>query len=206
MIKQNTLVAKPTEVIPADSTSFKSLSPNHKWALRKAPEGLERPINPSYKKCIRPDTKVGLRLTAKERKLILKLMCLDGECEEVVRGTPKGKPILLTLDQWDDFGCYIAAKANRTDRKKRQKKLDAIFAVIEKILNVYTDEEPPLTALNSENDGRDFDGGLDSRADSRTSVATALGTRSSPYLLSEPHQTATEDDPRSCRCEAALVE
>jgi len=95
----------------------------------------------SYQKYIRPDTKVGLRLTAKERRLILNLACLDGECEEIVRGTLMGKPILLTLDQWDDFSCYIAAKANHTDDDKLQQKLDAIFAVIEKILNCYSEDQ-----------------------------------------------------------------
>jgi hypothetical protein len=44
MITQNTLVAKPTEVIPTDSKSFKSMSPDPKRALRKAQEGLERPV------------------------------------------------------------------------------------------------------------------------------------------------------------------
>jgi hypothetical protein len=160
----------------------------------------------SYKKCLGPGTKVGFRLTAKERKLILKLACRDDEYEKIVRGTPKGKPIPLTLDQWDDFACYIAAKANHTGRKKRQKKLDAIFAVVEKILNVFTDEEPPLTASISEDDDRDFDSGLDSRAGSRPSAATALGTRYSPDVLFEPHQTATEDDPCLCHAEAALAE
>jgi hypothetical protein len=159
----------------------------------------------SDKKYIRTDTKVGLRLTAKERRLILKRACLDDEYEEIIRGTPKGKPIPLTLDQWDDFACCIAAKANHTDRKK-QKKLDALFAVIEKILNVYTDEERLPTAFNSEDGGRNLAGGLDCRASSRASVATALGTRSSPNLFSEAHQTATENDPRFCRSEAALAE
>jgi hypothetical protein len=95
----------------------------------------------SYKKYIRPDTKVGLRLTAEERKLLLSLVCLDSECEEIFRGIPMGKPILLTLDQWDDFSCYIAAKANHTDDDKLQQKLDAIFAVIEKILNCYSEDQ-----------------------------------------------------------------
>jgi signal transduction histidine kinase len=42
MFKQNTLVAKPTKVLPADSKSFTSISPDHKRALRKAPERPER--------------------------------------------------------------------------------------------------------------------------------------------------------------------
>lgn len=44
MIKQNTLIVKPTEVIPTDSKPSKSASPDRKRALRKAREGLERPL------------------------------------------------------------------------------------------------------------------------------------------------------------------
>jgi signal transduction histidine kinase len=41
MIKQNTHVARPTEVIPADGEPYTSISPNRKPALRKAQAGLE---------------------------------------------------------------------------------------------------------------------------------------------------------------------
>jgi signal transduction histidine kinase len=44
MIKQNTLVASPTEAIPADSKSCESISPDHKPMLRKAPAGIERRV------------------------------------------------------------------------------------------------------------------------------------------------------------------
>ena len=44
MIKQNTLVAEPTEVIPTDSKSFQTISPDHKRQLRKAQDGHERRV------------------------------------------------------------------------------------------------------------------------------------------------------------------
>jgi C4-dicarboxylate-specific signal transduction histidine kinase len=44
MFKQNTLVAEPTEVIPPHSKSSKTISPDHKRALRKAPVGSERQV------------------------------------------------------------------------------------------------------------------------------------------------------------------
>ena len=44
MIEQNTLVAEPAQVIPADRKSFRNISPDHKRALGKAQEGLERPL------------------------------------------------------------------------------------------------------------------------------------------------------------------
>ena len=44
MIKQSTLVDKPSEVVPTNSKSFKSISPDHKRALRKAQKGLGRRV------------------------------------------------------------------------------------------------------------------------------------------------------------------
>jgi signal transduction histidine kinase len=44
MIKQNTLGAEPTDVIPTGSTSFKSVSPDQDRASRKAHKGLERRV------------------------------------------------------------------------------------------------------------------------------------------------------------------
>ena len=44
MTEENTLVAKSTDVIPTDSESFKSMSPDHKRASHEAQEGLERQV------------------------------------------------------------------------------------------------------------------------------------------------------------------
>ena len=77
-----------------------------------------------WKKSIQPGKKVSLKLTATERKLVLEdLMCLDRQCEQIVQGTPSGKPVMMTLDDLDEFGGYIAAEANHCDDKKKQKKL-----------------------------------------------------------------------------------
>jgi len=65
------------------------------------------------KKQIQPGEKVPLKLTATERKLVLEdLMCLDDNYEQIIRETPTGKPVMMTLDDLDDFGGYIAAEAN----------------------------------------------------------------------------------------------
>jgi hypothetical protein len=94
------------------------------------------------RKQINPDEKVGLILTAVERKIIsVHVMCLDQEYEEVIRTTPAANPIMLTLDQWDDLGGYIAAEANHTRDKKSQRKLDAIFSKIEKLLLSHSENE-----------------------------------------------------------------
>ena len=97
-------------------------------------------------KHIQPGTKVGLKLTTAERRLILDdLMSLDDNYAEAIRETPADQPVKFTLDEWEDFGGYIAAEANHTQDKKLGKKLDAIFNKVQKILDTYTDEEPPKT-------------------------------------------------------------
>jgi hypothetical protein len=96
------------------------------------------------RKQIQPGETVPLKLTVTERKLVLEdLMCLDQDYEEIVRGTPTSKPVMMTLDDLDDFGGYIAAEANHCNDKKKQKKLDAVFQKVQDLLGKYTDEEPP---------------------------------------------------------------
>jgi hypothetical protein len=98
------------------------------------------------KKQIQPGKKAPLKLTATERKLVLEdLMCLDQEYEQIIRDTPAGKPVMLTLDDLEDFSGYIAAEANHCDDDKKQKKLDGVFRKIQSVLDRYTDEEPPQT-------------------------------------------------------------
>jgi len=97
------------------------------------------------RKQITATTKVPLKLTAAERKLILDdLMSLDDNYAQAIRETPTTRPVQFTLDEWEDFGGYIAAEANHTPDKKVQKKLDAIFQKVQNILDAHTDEEPEL--------------------------------------------------------------
>jgi hypothetical protein len=92
---------------------------------------------------IQLDEKVSLKLTAAERKLILEdLMCLDRDYEQVIRDTPPGQPVMMTLDDLDDFGGYIAAEANHCDEKRKQQRLDAIFEKIQALLDKYANETP----------------------------------------------------------------
>ncbi len=107
---------------------------------------------PRRKIHIKSSTKVGLELTAAERNLIIDLMCLDDEFEEVVRETPPGKPIALTLAEWDLFAGFIAGEANHTPDKKLQKRLDAISEKIQKVLDSYTDEEPHRKVFDADDE------------------------------------------------------
>lgn len=94
------------------------------------------------KKQIQPGEKVPLKLTATERKLILKdLMCLDEDYERIIREAPTGKPVMMTLDDLDDFGGYVAAESNHCGDKKKEKRLDTVFEKIQRLLDTYTDED-----------------------------------------------------------------
>ena len=98
------------------------------------------------KKQIQPGEKVPFKLTATERKLVLEdLICLNQEYEQIIRDTPAGKPVMLTLDDLEDFSGYIAAEANHCDDNKKQKKLDTVFEKIQSVMDRHTDEEPPET-------------------------------------------------------------
>jgi len=82
----------------------------------------------TWKKRISPREKVPLKLTPTETKAILEdLMCLDGQYEQIIQETPDGKPVMMTLDDLEDFAGYVAAEANHTDDKKLGRKLDKVF-------------------------------------------------------------------------------
>jgi hypothetical protein len=90
------------------------------------------------------DEMVGIKLSVAERKLILgDPIHIHQELADPIRATPTGAPVLLTLDDLEDLGGYIAAEANHTTDKKLRKKLDAIFSKIQDLLKTHADEEPP---------------------------------------------------------------
>ena len=96
------------------------------------------------RKQIQPGEKVPLKLAAAERRLILDgLVLLDDEYEQVIRGTTPGKPIMMTLDELEDFGGYIAAEANHCEDGKKEAMLDEVFQRIQDLLDTYTDEASP---------------------------------------------------------------
>lgn len=87
--------------------------------------------------------KFGLRLTVAERKLVLEDPIRIHEGLAVpIRATPTGSPVLLTLDDLEDLGGYVAAQADHTTDKKLQNKLAAIYAKIQDVLEAHRDEEP----------------------------------------------------------------
>ena len=102
-----------------------------------------------WKKQISRGERVPLKLTPTETKAILgDLMCLDPEYEQLIQDTPAGKPVMMTLDDLEDFGGYIAAEANHTDDKRLGRILDRVFDKCQRLLETYTDD--PGDAITAE--------------------------------------------------------
>ncbi|NQU20920.1 MAG: hypothetical protein HQ567_06520, partial [Candidatus Nealsonbacteria bacterium] len=114
------------------------------------------------RKQIKPGEKVGLKLTAAERKLILNdLIGVDQEHVQAIQDTPLGKPVYFTLCELDGLSGSIAAEANHTTDKTLEKKLDRVFDKIQRLLDQYTDEEPaPALKVFSPSDDADPEGAV----------------------------------------------
>jgi len=98
----------------------------------------------SRKRKLGKEKKVGLKLSIEERKLILgSPLHIHQGLAESIRATAMGAPILVTLDELEDLGGYVAAEANHAKDKKLRKKLDAIFSKIDTLLETHSGEEPP---------------------------------------------------------------
>lgn len=94
---------------------------------------------------IQPGQKLELDLTPAERKAILDhLMSLPPEYEAQLKKVHPEQPLLLTLDDLEDFSGYVAAESNHTPNKKLRKVLDSAFEKMTDLLDAFTDEEPPV--------------------------------------------------------------
>ena len=64
---------------------------------------------------------------------------------EPIRAAATRAPILLTLDDLEDLGSHVTAAANHAKDEKLRKKLDAIFAKIDDLMETHSDEERSKT-------------------------------------------------------------
>ena len=98
------------------------------------------------KKQVQSNDKIRLKLTQAQRLLLTEdFILLPSRHEEAIKGTPANEPVLLTLDDLDEIGGYVAAGANHSEDEKKSKKLETIFRKIQKLLDTHTDEELPHT-------------------------------------------------------------
>jgi hypothetical protein len=112
---------------------------------RKKRSFLTAPKIPAKdRKQIRPDEKVPLELSDRERELILKHTFADDELTGRLRlvRQPGEPPVYrFALDDLDELAGYIAAEANHAKDKKLQKDLQRLFVRIQALLESYTDED-----------------------------------------------------------------
>ena len=131
------------------------------------------------KKHIQPGEPVPLKLTASQRKLILdEVSCLDGKYESLLRESVDGVTLMMTLDDYDEFGGYIAAEANHCEDRRLQKKLDTIYEKVQRVLDKYTDEVQD-DSLPSMSEARD----------KITSLMNAWMDDQNPFQLQSSSQT-----------------
>jgi len=100
---------------------------------------------PKKRTYIQPGQKLELDLTPVERKAILDdLVFLPPEYEAMLKKIHPEQPLLLTLDELEDFSGYVAAVANHTTSRKLEGILDSAFEKMTDLLDAYTDEEPAV--------------------------------------------------------------
>ena len=100
---------------------------------------------PPKRTYITPGQKLEVDLTPAERKSILEnLTLLPPEYEAMLKKVHPEQPLLLTLDDLEDFSGYVAAESNHTTNKKLQKVLDSAFEKMTALLDKFTDQEPPV--------------------------------------------------------------
>jgi hypothetical protein len=92
---------------------------------------------------IRPDDRVSLELSDRERELLLKAFDHE-ELTSRVRGLPQpdeSPTDTFTLDELDELAGHVAAEANHTKDRKLGKELKRLFERIATRLDSFTDED-----------------------------------------------------------------
>jgi hypothetical protein len=100
--------------------------------------------NDPIRKRVRPDEKVPLTLSHRERELILEHTFADDELNAPLRIAPasdQASVYAFTLDDLEELMGYVAAEANHAKDKKLQKELDRLFEQMQTVLEFYTDED-----------------------------------------------------------------
>jgi hypothetical protein len=95
---------------------------------------------------IKPDEKVAVVFTARERQLIIEHTFAGPEVvEPLEQGRPRGGryTLRLTLDDLDDLLGYVAAEANHSRSKALQKELDTLYERLQAEMESYDDGQWP---------------------------------------------------------------
>jgi hypothetical protein len=93
-----------------------------------------------HRQCKLPTERIGVRLSASERKFLLDSLGLSKDSgAEAVRQTPAGQPIRLTPDELDQLVDELAVQLSRTEDRAAMVRLERLCAKAEVLLDFYTD-------------------------------------------------------------------
>ena len=82
-----------------------------------------------------PNERVGLKLSAAQRDLILGLILMDDELAERIRKPPTGQgDVPLTLDELSRLVTYVEADASHTPDERRRKQLHRLCRRIDRLM------------------------------------------------------------------------
>lgn len=98
------------------------------------------------RKRISPTDKVSLKLTDRERTLIIEETFAPDYLIDRIRLDPaivgeKPPPVAFTLDEWEELHGYVAAEANHCGERKLERALYRICHRVQEILDTYTDQD-----------------------------------------------------------------
>jgi hypothetical protein len=102
------------------------------------------------RKVIKPGTQFAVKLSVRERDLVVERAFLDPELETTLReAVPIDSRLVINmnLDDIDDLLGCVAAEANHSDDAKVQRVLDAVCDRLSDLLDGFTDQpstEPPV--------------------------------------------------------------
>lgn len=102
------------------------------------------PYDNHIRQPVRPGEKVPLKLSTRERVLILEHTLADDELTAALRSMPassKASVYSFTLGDLEELMGCVAAEANHAKDKKLQKELDRLFERMEEVLESYTDAD-----------------------------------------------------------------
>lgn len=90
---------------------------------------------------IKPEEKIDVRLTARDKQLLLEHTLGDPEYAKRLELIPGSTDLIgqYTLDDLEDLIGYIAAEANHTEEAELQQELDALYDRLYKIQRSYDD-------------------------------------------------------------------
>ena len=103
------------------------------------------------RKYLKPGTQLAVRLSTRERDLVVEKAFLDPEVETaLLRATPVGSRLVvsLDLDDIDDLLGCVAAEANHCGDGKVRGVLDAVCNRLSALLDRFTDEPPVAKAAS----------------------------------------------------------